>query len=451
MIIEYFVGQGVTLMKTLSNLKNFGVLLLATLLTLRVACAGQWQITYAESGNFSNEEISVRHQDEPRDLYSGGNEAGNSLYSLPLFENYSLSPGENGMTNVTRQTGDESGSTYPAYFGEISSVRLDWNSYSRSYNSDEHYRKGATAGYANGNLSVHPVFHWVRNQVYDYESGRVYDDPGDNPPQTILYAEHATVSGGEFISHNNGYSLLDDYNAGHPFKGSEFTFSGVSNPLSGTDGGGDFDFKGYHSDWAGQYQGASYGSDRLQITKLDTGGSDEVDGPTRAFSGAISLNTSYGELDDPFQRNGSASINFNYNVTSVNFGLSVNGSAAPPNSDPLKRDIDAFVSRGYKGDKVAEHADVAFWEGRASFDAFAAMGDYSNTGPVWPNQTYKWTVGPDVYLPEFPAPTEEDKTHLLPDASVTHKDFAWDFGDASSADGFPRTGCGERRSQESPR
>ena len=359
---------------------------------------------------------------------------------MPTFESYSLSPGADGVTNLYPPRGRWAYvGTYPTYCRPTySSVHLGWNSYYRSYNNGDHYSKGPVDGSASGTLSVHPIFHWIRNQIYDYQIGRVYGDPNDNPPKTIFYAEHATVSGGEGISHNNGYSLLD-YNAGHPFKGSEFTFSGVTNPLSGKVG--DFEFKGYNSDGDSQYHGASYGSDRLQVTKLDTGGSDEVSGQTRTFSGSISLNSSYGALDDPFQLNASACINFSYSIASVNFGLvaNVSGASRTDNSDPLNRDVDAFVSRGYRSDGVAEHADIAFWQGRASFDVYDLKGDYPYNESVWPHQTYKWTAGPSVYLPDFPEPSEADKERLLPDASVTHKDFSWDFGEASSAGGFPRT------------
>ena len=370
--------------------KPFGWLLMMCLFLLRVAHAGEWQVTYEQSANYNNETTVIQGDHE-----TGG------LMAQPRKEINKFRISDRGMSAThkleggrTQNINDGLGNT------EWSLVNLKWHGGSNF--GDEPcnvaFHHGAVPGHADGKLNIHPVFHWKRTQHYDYQTRRYSDDPNDNPPEYLCYVEHATVSAEEFIQQNDGWGV--DYNADHPFKGTQFTFDSVTNPLQGegdTNGdtaGGALNFDGFYG-----YQAASYHSDKTKITIIRISGSEKVTGADRSFSGSVSLNTAYENNphdNNPYDKQAQARIRFGYSVTVGSFNIYAN-----------TRQLFHVI------DTAPDHREM---------DAWAKLN--------W-KSSYQWSASPSPYVQQWlpEETTGYGRSLYTTEGSRVDKEFHFDLGD----------------------
>lgn len=180
---------------------------------------------------------------------------------------------------------------YGTYDGRDATVNWETGSYAESKLGEGAVTTPPTAT-GNINYNVRAIFKW-RTET-------------NEPPTDFIYVrEHATIAGGEMINQHDGWGI-EKYNAYNPFRGQDFEFSNVNN------GFGDPFVLREKQPGPYENQGSWYQAYEPHYTKIASGGLAEVNGPSRAMTGTITMKPSYAQ--EPFDCNGSAIIWSDYRV-----------------------------------------------------------------------------------------------------------------------------------------
>ena len=361
-------------MKQILQMTVWLLCLLASFGSALPARAGGWELVrYERQAQYDTTDIAIGY---------GSDSNSNEYFPVTELHSNNTTISWSGDEEVVTKNGKRmtgSGAAYAS--GNI--VQLWWNNGHPIFKRPG--KRGAQPAQSSGMLSITPVFRWKRARVGNYQDGYT-DDPDDNPPDTLYYAETASIAGGEFIRQWDGNAV--PYSAQNPFAGKHFTFTDVSHPF-GAVGSIATQHSGNGYSVSRQYIGAE--GDR-RITEVAVGEGDEVRGETRTFSGTIEISTLYGQ-EESFDRHGAASLSFGYSAAPASFRLDVIAPSLESDSvHPTKKKLRAWASKHWAGTENPGDAIRLDWIGAASYTANASSDLMSSLG----TPEYRWTLSDDL-------------------------------------------------------
>ncbi len=367
---NFFISQRSSTMKTLFQTSIQGLLLIAlTLSGLRLAHAGSWEITYERSADYNYQWVQARHNGDKFETILA--KTANVIRTSQGKETTTITNVEGVKKYDTQDT-----ETEDERFNNNVYLNWDMNSYNANYflTNGRKFSPGAKPGHSTAKLNTHVVFHWKRG------------GPDDNPPKMLYFIEHSSVR-----------SIKT---------GTEFTFTGLVNPLGGTSVSSG-DPNGYITNTV----------ETSVITGIATNNSDTVTSPDRSFAGTADLDTSYENSAYP---QGDASIDFVYDVSPLNLSLSAtpvgpydvvtnlpdnkvyNGTTRwamklTDNDGNFKIPDPPAPDTPLTDDQKTIHGEYII-DAESAFSAVAARPDGS---PIFPNQKFIWKSTP---VPDKPIP-----------------------------------------------
>ena len=403
-------------------MKHFLGFVLALVVCASSAQAGEWEfLRYERSARYTNQDIAVRGGYD----YNGGTV--NSYILTEKHTNRYLirwdGQQEQTIVNGQQARGSEA---------DIQGVRLWWNDGRPTFKGPG--MRGTQVASSSGEMSITPIFRWKRNQIWN---GYVpLNDPNDNPPAELFYAEKATISGNESIGQWDGNGL--PYSPQNPFGGKQFTFKHIYHPFGAARQSTTPSASGY-----GASHSFSTASGDQHVTRIASNGQDEVRGETRYFSGQIDINARYAE-ETPYDRHGSATLGFGYSATPVRFSLDVSANEFERRKDePRDKQISAYAAPGILGRENPAAATTPFWGGTANYSTsispslLGALGtpkfEWNYPYTTYHSQQHKNGLDPTLWDENYVIDPRQLVVPSTPDKQLDH-----DLGKLSE-NGYTRT------------